>query len=206
MRPRIRLATEDDAEQIAAIYDHYVRSTFISFELDPPDTNEMKQRLRTISQRWPWLACISNGEVLGYAYASEHRTRAAYQWSVDVTVYIRPRFHRAGIGRALYSALLLLLKLQGFFNAFAGIALPNPASVALHEAMGFRPVGIYRSVGYKLGAWRDVGWWQLPLQDVQDAPELPSPMQSLLSRPECNSIFKKGEVYLRIRVADVPRV
>jgi phosphinothricin acetyltransferase len=198
MRPQIRPASESDAEQIAAIYARYVRSTFISFELEPPDTQEMKRRLRTISQRWPWLVCARNEEVLGYAYGSEHRTRAAYQWSVDVTVYVSPQVVRGGIGRALYSSLLPLLQLQGFFNAFAGIALPNAASVGLHEAMGFRPVGIYRSVGYKLGAWRDVGWWQLPLQEGSAAPGPPLPIQSLLARPECNGIFKKGKLYLRI--------
>ena len=198
MRPRIRLATEEDAEQIAAIYTPYVRSTFISFELDPPDAHEVKQRLRTISSRYPWLVCTRNSEVLGYGYGCEHRTRAAYQWSVDVTVYVHPQFQRGGMGRAIYSTLLPLLKLQGFFNAFAGIALPNTASVGLHEAMGFRPVGIYRSVGYKLGAWRDVGWWQLPLQEVNDAPESPLTMENLLSHPECNGIFKKGELYFHI--------
>jgi L-amino acid N-acyltransferase YncA len=160
----IRLATPADAAPILAIYTPIVRETVISFELDPPTLAEMEQWISQTLQYWPWLTAEDSSGLVGYAYASQHRTRAAYQWSVDVSAYVRPDQHRQGIGRALYSRLLRLLPLQGYYNAYAGIALPNPASVRLHEAMGFRPVGVYQQVGYKLGAWHDVGWWQLSLQ------------------------------------------
>ena len=125
----------------------------------------MSSRLVEISRTHPWLVYEKEGEVAGYAYASSHSARAAYGWSVNVTVYIAREHHRAGIGRALYTALFEQLRRQGFYNAYGGITLPNAGSVGLHEAMGFKLVGIYRKVGYKFGAWRDVGWWQLELQE-----------------------------------------
>ena len=108
---------------------------------------------------FPWLVADVGGEVLGYVYASKHRARAAYLWSVDTTVYIHPRVRRGGVGRALYTTLFGILTLQRFCNAYAGISLPNPGSVGLHEAVGFEKVGVYRGVAYKLGAWHDAGWW-----------------------------------------------
>ena len=101
--------------------------------------------------------CESEGRILGYAYAGAHRTRAAYQWSVDVPVYVHTNARQIGVGRALYRSLFGLLTLQGSCNAFAGITLPNPAGVGLHESLGFKPIGIYRDVGHKLGRWHDVG-------------------------------------------------
>jgi phosphinothricin acetyltransferase len=163
--PLIRLAEEGDAPQIAAIYAPVVRDTIISFEAEPPSAEEIARRVRDTLVRWPWLVCERDGEVLGYAYAGAHRSRVAYQWSVDVSVYVRDDARQRGVGRALYTSLIAALDLQGFYNAYAGIALPNNASVGLHEAMGFRLVGVYRGVGYKLGAWRDVGWWGLALHE-----------------------------------------
>jgi phosphinothricin acetyltransferase len=174
MSPVIRLATQHDAEQLQAIYAPNVRDTAISFELVPPTVDEMRQRIRKTLEQFPWVVCEHQGEILGYAYASVHRTRAAYQWSVDVSVYIQTSSHRSGVGRAVYSSLFKILEMQGFYNAYAGITLPNPASVGLHEAMGFQPVGVYRAVGYKLGAWHDVGWWQLSLQARPSPPAPPS--------------------------------
>ena len=124
-----------------------------------------RRSARITPKRWP-----------GCRTASSHRTRAAYQWSVDVSVYVHERARRRGVGRALYGALFGILRQQGFYSAYAGIALPNPASVRLHESMGFQPVGVYRSVGYKLGAWRDVGWWHLALRP---AIEPPAPLLSV---------------------------
>ena len=120
--------------------------------------------------------------VLGYAYASRHRDRAAYQWSIDVSVYVRADAHRRGIGRALYAALLRIVTAQGFYRAYAGITLPNASSVGLHEAMGFRPVGVYRAVGYKLGAWHDVGWWDLALAAAGPAPPPPRSVKTTRMR------------------------
>ncbi|MFL5311956.1 MAG: arsinothricin resistance N-acetyltransferase ArsN1 family B [Myxococcales bacterium] len=160
----MRLATAADAEAIARIYDPIVAATAISFEVDPPGAAEMERRIRETLEMTPWLVYESEGSLRGYAYASKHRERAAYRWSADVAVYVHGDHRRAGIGRGLYTALFGLLRLQGFHAAHAGITLPNAASVALHESVGFRPVGVYPAVGYKLGAWHDVGWWQLELR------------------------------------------
>ena len=133
---------------------------WVSFELDPPRPEEVAGRIADYGTSHGWLVAEVGGAVAGYAYGSPHRTRAAYSSSCDVAVYVDPVHSRRGIGRALYGELLPLLAGKGFHAAFAGIALPNDASVGLHEAMGFAPVGIYREVGWKLGGWRDVGWWQ----------------------------------------------
>jgi phosphinothricin acetyltransferase len=172
----IRLARTADAEAIARIYDPVVASTAISFETDPPGPVEMERRVRATLEMTPWLVEESEGTVQGYAYASKHRERAAYRWSVDVAVYVHGDRRRAGVGRSLYTALFALLRLQGFHAAHAGITLPNAASVALHESVGFRPVGIYPAVGYKSGAWHDVGWWQLELRPRRGEP---APLRSL---------------------------
>jgi L-amino acid N-acyltransferase YncA len=173
----IRMAAVDDAAEIAAIYRPYVTDAATSFELEAPGADEVAKRIAAVLAFAPWLVYTgADGALAGYAYASRHRARAAYQWSVDVTVYIRAEHHRRGVGRALYSSLFRLVRLQGFYTAHAGITLPNPGSVALHEALGFRPVGVYPAVGWKLGSWRDVGWWQLALQE---RPATPPPPLSL---------------------------
>lgn len=156
----IRPATPADAPACAAIYAPFVTGSVVSFETEAPDDAEMARRIADYGASHAWLAAEIDGAVAGYAYGSPHRTRAAYASSCDVTVYVDPAHARKGIGRALYAALLPRLKDKGLHAAFAGIALPNPGSVGLHEAMGFTPVGIYREVGRKLGAWHDVGWWQ----------------------------------------------
>jgi L-amino acid N-acyltransferase YncA len=137
-----------------------VTDNWVSFELDAPTPEDMAGRIAEHGASHAWLVAEIGGAVAGYAYGSPHRTRAAYASSCDVAVYVGPEHARQGIGRALYGELLPLLAGKGFHAAFAGIALPNDASVALHEAMGFTPVGIYREVGWKLAGWRDVGWWQ----------------------------------------------
>jgi phosphinothricin acetyltransferase len=164
----IRLARRDDAERVAAIYRPYVTESAISFETEAPIGEEMA--LRMAAAIGPWLVLEEGGIVVGYAYGAKHRDRAAYAWSVDVTVYVDAACHRRGIGSALYSSLLALLRLQGFYTAYAGITLPNAPSTGLHEALGFRKVGVYAKVGYKRGAWHDVGWWQLPLRERAGEP------------------------------------
>lgn len=156
----IRDAREEDAAACAAIYRPHVESSWVSFELEAPDTAEMARRIADHGASHAWLVAERAGEIAGYAYGSPHRTRAAYASSCDVAIYVSAACPRAGTGRALYGELLARLKAKGFHAAFAGIAQPNPASVALHEACGFTPVGVYREVGWKMGAWRDVGWWQ----------------------------------------------
>jgi len=177
----IRLAEDRDARAMAAIYRPYVEGSAISFELEAPAEEEMKRRLSAVLAHAPWIVWEERGGVLGYAYASKHRERAAYQWSVDVSVYVAEGQHRRGIGRALYVSLLSLLRLQGFYTAHAGITLPNAASVALHEAVGFRPIGVYRAVGHKFQAWHDVGWWQLALRERVGTPLPPLSMDQARS-------------------------
>lgn len=168
-----RIATVDDAAAIAAVYAPYVRDTATSFETGAPDAAELALRIERIGSQYPWLAASSGGRVIGYAYACENRSRAAYRWSVDTAVYLDVSAQRKGIGRELYRRLFALLRAQGYVNAFAGIALPNAASVGLHEAMGFKLIGVYRRVGYKLGAWHDVGWWQLVIAEGAENPREP---------------------------------
>ena len=168
----IRTARLDDAAAIHAIYAPLVATTVISFELDVPSVATMRQRIATTLERFSWLVSEDDtGAVDGYVYASRHRERAAYQWSVDVTAYVRADARGRGVGRRLYLRLFDELVALGYYQAFAGIALPNAASVALHEAVGFAPLGTYRDVGFKLGAWHDVGWWQRTLQP----PGVPTP-------------------------------
>jgi L-amino acid N-acyltransferase YncA len=173
----IRVATIDDAEGIAAIYAPIVVGTAISFETSPPGPGVMRERIAETLKSFPWLVCEdTSGSVNGYAYAGRHRERPAYRWSIDTTVYVREDARGQGVGKALYEALLGQLVDLGYFQAFAGITLPNAASIALHEAVGFTPLGIYRNVGFKLQAWHDVGWWQRTLQPLA-APAEPRPFE-----------------------------
>ena len=160
-----------DAAACAAIYAPHVEDNPISFEERPPDAAVMTARIQRIQRTHPWLVAERGGEVVGYAYACPHRQRTAYRWSVDVSVYVAAGHLGEGIGRALYTALFERLRAQRFRMAYAGITLPNAASVALHESLGFAQVGTMREVGWKLGAWRDVGWFQLELAPA--GPERP---------------------------------
>jgi L-amino acid N-acyltransferase YncA len=172
--PKIRPVQEADASPIVGIYAPYVRETAISFEIEPPSEAAMGQRIVNTMAMYPWLVAEQDDQIVGYAYASKHRERPAYRWSVDVTVYVDRGTHRRGIGRALYRPLVELLRGQGFRSAFAEIALPNVASVRLHEAMGFKQVGVHRDAGFKLGSWHDVGYWRLGLAEDAAPPDEPS--------------------------------
>jgi phosphinothricin acetyltransferase len=175
----IRAATVADAGAIADVYAPYVRETAISFELDPPGATEMAARIAKVLPAHPWLVAENEGRGIGYAYGSRHAERAAYRWSATVGIYLAREAHGRGVGRALYAVLLAALKLQGYHAVFGGITLPNAASVGLHEASGFKPVGVYREAGYKFGRWHDVGWWGLRFP-IDGAPEEPLPATPLL--------------------------
>jgi L-amino acid N-acyltransferase YncA len=180
----IRMAVPADGERLSAIYAPAVTERATSFELQAPDAAEMARRVGALTLRTPWLVLEEAGRVVGYAYASPHRDRPAYQWSVEVSAYIDATDHRAGHGRALYAALFDILTAQGFVNAYAGITLPNPASVGFHKAMGFGEIGVYRGVGYKLGRWHDVIWLHRSLAPGRDQPGPPRPLAEVLaSRP-----------------------
>jgi L-amino acid N-acyltransferase YncA len=142
----------------------------ISFEESPPAAPEFAERIERYSRSHAWLVAEDEDQVLGFAYACPHRERAAYRWAADVSVYVAGTHHRRGIGRALYGELLALLVRQGLYTVCAGVTLPNPASVGLHESLGFKAVGVYSRIGYKAGAWWDVGWWQLDLREPSDEP------------------------------------
>lgn len=156
----IRPVILDDAEQIAAIYRPIVEHTAISFEERAPNAAEMRERIRSYTTTYPWLVAISDDEVLGYAYAIAHMDRPGYRWSVNSSIYLREEARGRGTGKALYAELFRLLEQRRFHAVFAGIALPNEASTALHRSLGFTHVGIYREVGFKFGAWIDTSWWQ----------------------------------------------
>lgn len=172
--PRVRGATADDAAACAAIYAPYVTDTAISFEEHPPAADEMARRISAASERHAWLLFEDDRRVVGYASGAPHQRRAAYRWSCEVSVYVERGRRRTGAGRALYAALFERLAERGFLMAVAGMTLPNEASAGLHRAMGFQPVGIYRRIGYKHGAWRDVAWFQRPLAEQTHSPAEPS--------------------------------
>jgi L-amino acid N-acyltransferase YncA len=188
--PRLRLAEPSDAPQIAAIYAPFCLETAVSFEMTAPGEATMRERISTLVQRYPWLVAVSvTGDVLGYAYAGKHRERAAYRWSVDFTAYLAPEAKRRGIGTELYRALVRICQSLGYYRALAGITLPNEASVRLHEKIGFRPIGVYRRVGFKLGRWHDVGWWNLDLLPEEDAPREPRSIGEITGSGELDEIL-----------------
>jgi len=178
----IRLAGPEDGAAVAAIYGPIVEQTSISFETAAPGAGEMASRIASVLAYAPWLVHTDGDAVQGYAYAARHNERAAYQWSVNVSVYVDAAHRRRGLARSLYACLFELLRLQGFYTAHAGITLPNAASVATHESLGFELVGVYQSVGYKKGAWHDVGWWQLPLRAREGEPRPPRPVGEAAAR------------------------
>lgn len=168
-----------DAATCVAIYAPHVESGATSFEQEPPGAAGFAERIAHTATTYPWLVAERNGEVVGYAYACPHRARPAYRWAVEVSVYVDREARRHGHGRALYRELFERLRRQRFHVACAGITLPNDASVALHESLGFVAVGIYRRIGWKAGAWHDVGWWQVELAPAGDgAPAEPLPPES----------------------------
>ncbi len=162
----IRPATPDDAASLLAIYRPVVLNTATSFELTPPSVAEFGGRIDRALSEWAWLVAEDAGQPVAYAYATPHRSRGAYKWSVETSVYVAETHRRQGLGTLLYAALMPVLVEQGYCNAYAGITLPNAASVALHQRAGFQAVGVFRSVGRKFGAWHDVSWWHLPLRST----------------------------------------
>jgi phosphinothricin acetyltransferase len=158
---------ERDAAVCAAIYAPYVTDSVASFEIKAPSAQELSRR---IDGAFCWLLAECDGRTIGYAYGASHHERAAYRWAADVAVYIDRRHHRAGVGRALYGQLFERLRAVGLWTLCAGITQPNLASNGLHRAMGFAPVGTYRRIGWKAGAWHDVSWWQLDLRPGEPGP------------------------------------
>lgn len=173
----IRLAIPDDAAAIAEIYRPYVLETAISFETDAPSAAQMNERIHQTLCKYPWFVFEEAGEILGYAYAGSFRSRCAYSWTVESSVYVRQGLHGKGIGKQLYQTLLEALKRQGAVNVIGAIGLPNESSVRLHESVGFVKVAHLKDIGFKLGRWWDVGYWELQLQK----PLAPAPFQAPMS-------------------------
>jgi L-amino acid N-acyltransferase YncA len=188
----IRLARESDAAAIASIYAPHCESASVSFETSAPSPEEIARRIQNITQQWPWLVLDVAGAVAGYAYAGRHRERAAYGWAVDTAVYVNERYHRRGVGRALYTTLFNVLRQQGYFKACAGITMPNAASVGLHEAFGFKLVGVYRGIGFKLGGWHDVAWYEAEVQPEAQNPPIPKPLNAVLDSQAWEEAVSRG--------------
>jgi len=187
---QIRLATSNDAVSVLDIYGPYCLKSPATFELQPPSLEDISNRIEKTLTRFPYLIFEENGETI--AYAGQHMERAAYRFSANVSVYVKEGFHGTGKGKALYGVLIPLLKKQGFYNAFAGITLPNPGSEALHKSLGFVQTGLYKNVGYKFESWHDVSWWQLPLSSLVEIPDEPTPIKKLLEDAEYSFLKPKN--------------
>ncbi len=174
-----RIATPQDAKAILDIYSPFIRDTSFTFEIEVPTENAFAERIESYLINYPWLVCEVDGLVVGYAYASRYRERVGYQWSVECSVYIHNDYSKAGIGKSLYAILFEILNKQGFNNVYAVINLPNDKSVAFHENCGFTWITTYENVGYKLGQWKNVGWWRLIVNEFINEPPAPIPFSEL---------------------------
>jgi L-amino acid N-acyltransferase YncA len=183
MNRKIRLATPADAEAIQAIYAPYCGESPVSFEVSAPTADEIRKRMAALLPAYPWIVWEEGGSVLAYAYAGPHHPRPAYRWSVTTSVYVAAAHQGKGIGRGIYQSLLELLKLQGFINAVALIAVPHAASTGLHAAMGFDRVGVLGHIGFKAGAWREVELWQKQLAELEN-PREPMSIAAASGLPE----------------------
>lgn len=194
----IRPATTADAAAMLAIYAPYVIETTVSSEYEAPSMEEFCRRIRTFTERLPWLVCLIDGKVAGYGYASPHRTRAAYQWSVETSIYVAPAFHRHGVARALYSALFELLRMQGYYNIYVGITSPNERSIKFHKAMGFIISGAYQNSMYKFGQWRDVLWMGKELREHDGEPQPAVPFPELRDTAMCTRVLKEAAAKIHL--------
>ena len=169
----VRMAAPSDAQGILDIYAPYVRESFCTFETEVPSHEQMVEKIENYSQTRPWLVCTVNNTLASYVYASGHRDRAAYQWCCESSVYTHDDFQGKGIALQLYKALFAILEMQGYRNVYAAITLPNEASIKLHEKCGFTHFATFENIGYKLGEWKDVGWWKLRLNEYDAKPSPP---------------------------------
>lgn len=195
---QIRLIAAADIEEVLDIYAPFVQNTAITFEYEVPSIAEFRDRVLTITSEYPWLICVVDDKIAGFAYASRFRYRTAYQWSVESAIYISPQTQSKGIGKALYTTLFDLLRLQGYVNVYAGTCIPNDKSVALHRKMGFKEIGTFSKIGFKHGKWHDTLWFQLNLCAHNSNPEVPTPMSNLKENAGVSSILEKINQSLNI--------
>ena len=177
----IRTATPEDAPALLGIYAPYVRDTAITFEYQVPTSEEFADRIRNTLKKYPYLIAEENDELLGYTYASSFKVKAAYDWSVETSIYVRQGEHRRGVGSALYESLEACLRKQHICNLCACITYPNPASIAFHERLGYRTTAHFHSSGFKLGEWHDIVWMEKELcpHEIPPKPFLPFPELNL---------------------------
>ncbi|MFV0606034.1 MAG: GNAT family N-acetyltransferase [Niabella sp.] len=175
----IREIETKDLNAVLGIYSPFINDTAVTFETIQPGFDLFKQRVASVTQQYPWLVAEEDGIILGYAYASSYRERKAYQWCCEVSIYLHPNSKGKGIAGNLYKALIEILHIQEFCNAYAVIALPNDNSVRFHEKYGFKWFATYNNVGYKLGKWHNVGWWQLAIQPPKENPSDPIPYRQI---------------------------
>jgi len=189
----IRLAEKRDYASILKIYSPFVIETAFTFDCDVPALAEFSDKIETTLLSFPWLVSEWNNQVVGYAYASKHRDRSAYEWSVESSVYVSPDVHQKGIGRSLYAVLFEVLSIQGLINVYAGITLPNAKSEKFHEAIGFKTVGTYTNIGYKLGVWHSVKWLELSLSKHLSPPQKPRAFSEVRGSAKCEAAL--GRVF-----------
>ena len=178
----IRFVEPDDSAQILEIYKPFVLETSVSFETEIPSLEQFRKRIIEYASKSPWLVAELDGQVIGYAYATTHRSRQAYQWNQEVTVYTHPDYRRQQVAKLLYHKLLSYLQIMGFRKAIAIITLPNEPSVHFHKAIGFRPIGTFENVGYKFHSWHDTSWWDISLQKDFDDPKPLLSLEELKTR------------------------
>lgn len=186
----IRLANKKDASAILDIYNPYIENTSFTFETEVPLLADFQKRIEDYLENWPWLVCEDQGKIAGYAYGAKYRERKGYQWCVESSIYIHDDYLKRGIGKALYEALLEILKQQGYRNVYAVINLPNERSVKFHESCGFTFFALYPKVGYKLGNWKNVGWWQVNLNEYNMEPDPPVKFSDL-KKDFLENLFKE---------------
>ena len=190
----IRPIQPGDEKATLEIYRPYVEDTIISFEYEAPSLAEWEKRITSYTEEYPWLVCEYNKELIGYAYGSKHRTRTAYSWSAESTIYMSDKFHRRGIARVLYETLFELLKLQGYVNVYAGVGLPNEKSEAFHLALGFYEVGTFKKIGYKFGGWHDTRWFQLHLTEHPGMPQQLKLLREVKGTEAFNTIIERANL------------
>ncbi|WP_267639591.1 GNAT family N-acetyltransferase [Haloarchaeobius amylolyticus] len=195
--PAIRPATRDDAGAIHDIYAPFVAETAVSFETEVPSREAIAGRITDTQEQFPWLVCEVDGAVAGYAYGHAHRGRGGYRWSAESSVYVAEAHLRRGVARGLYESLFTVLALQRYVNCYAGIVLPNDASVTFHESMGFERVGRYEDVGYKHGEWRDTLWLRRELREPPADPAEPRPFPAVRTDDAFESAIEAGETSVR---------
>lgn len=196
----IRPLQAQDMSGLLAVYAPYVLHTAITFDYEVPSLEEFTHKLDTITAQYPCLVCVQGEEVVGYAYASTYRVKAAYQWSPESTIYLAEGVHRKGIARILYQALFDILHLQGFINVYAGVTIPNAKSEGLHRTLGFEEIGIFEKIGYKHDKWHDLKWFQLILSEHAHNPQPPADIQTTQASPAFKAILDRANERLKEKV------